>query len=141
MIDAAAGVLPGEPEPALRAVAVEFADLDDAAAMEAVVRAESVMRDHAHLTVADTGAFLQSEIDCGVSGPLTVGRVAAGICMMCALTEPARLQFLREDLAEDLRFAPWLIGRDADARVLIEVVRTIEQARGQKPTFTLTTAA
>jgi hypothetical protein len=141
VIESAVRVLPDEPEPALRAVAVEFADLDDDAAMETVVRAEAVMREHAHLTVADTGAFVQSEIDCGVAGPLTVGRVAAGICMMCALTEPAKLQFYRQDLTEDLRFAPWLLGRDADARVLIEVVRTIERARGQKPSFTLTTAA
>ncbi|MCH8271190.1 MAG: hypothetical protein IH985_08290 [Planctomycetes bacterium] len=141
VIEAAVRLLPDEPEPALRAVAIEFADLDDDAAMRSVVRAERVMRQHAHLAVADTGAFLQSEIDCGVAGPLTVGRVAAGICMLCALTEPDRLQFLSQDLAEDLRFAPWLIGCDADARVLIEVVRTIERAHGQRPALTLDTAA
>jgi hypothetical protein len=128
-IESARRLLKDEPEHALRAVAAHVASYDDISALEAAVHAERIVRIDQQLDER-TLAFLQSEIDCGLAGPMTVGRIAAGICMACAVTSNERLPFFRDDLAEDLRYAGWMLGREGDELFLLEVVRRIEAARG-----------
>lgn len=133
-IESARRLLKSEPEHALRAVAAHVANYDDVSALEAAVHAERIVRIDRRLDTR-TLAFLQSEIDCGLAGPMTVGRIAAGICMACAVSSNERLQFFRDDLAEDLRYAGWMLGREGDERFLLEVVRRIELARGVKRVY------
>ena len=73
--------------------------------------------------------MLSCELEHGPYSPMTLGRVAAGICLLCASSPTERLAYLRDDLLEDMRYSGWLVGRDTERAVLIDVFRAIERAR------------
>lgn len=123
---AACRVLGHEPEVALRAAAVAVASGDDRESLEAVGRAAAAVRGDANRTEFDHLAFLQSELECGLASPMTLGRVAAGICLVCASAPPERVPFIRADFMDDVRYAAWLVGRDQDRAVLDSVFRAME---------------
>lgn len=128
--EVAAALRPGDPFAALRLAAARFAALDDDAAFAAVVDAERAVRASEPAPVTNHLAFLQAELDLGLPTPTTLGRVAAGICLVHASSPEDSLPHLRDDLLDDLRFSAWLVGRDQDRAVLIEVFRILERARG-----------
>ena len=129
LVNAAASTLPDEPEAVLRQAAVRFGALEDDEAIDLILHADTMLRDNRDAGVVDHLPFLQSEVEHGLPGPLTLGRVAAGICLVCATTPAERLDLLRDDLLDDLRYSGWLVGRDNDRAVLIEVFRRLVKAR------------
>lgn len=128
-IAAAARVLSGEPEASLRAVAACFACGDDEAGLRAVATADRAIRAAGIDPAIDPLKFLHSEMDLGIAGPMTFGRVAAGVALLCSTTPAEQLEYVKEDLREDLQFSPLFIGRDADLLTLLEIVRVVERER------------
>ncbi|MCW5776297.1 MAG: hypothetical protein KIS87_07665 [Phycisphaeraceae bacterium] len=118
-----------DPAVQLRLAAVRFAGGDDRRALSALMHADRLLRSGDPPARLDHAAFVESELRCGEDAPLTLGRVAVGVCLLCAATPVDRLRFIRDDLDEEMRFAPWLIGRDQDRRLLLEVLRELERCR------------
>lgn len=129
LVDLSAQVLGRDPESLLRQAAVRFGDLDDDSAMDVLLEADRALRAGTHALDVNHMAFLQSEVEHGLAGPLTLGRVAAGICLICAPAPDDQFQLLRDDVLDDLRFSGWLIGRDDDRALLIEIFRTLWRTR------------
>jgi|GEM_PF-2475102 len=129
MLERAAMLAPGEPEVLLRLAAVRFAMLSDSLAMESLLRAERILRVSPTLQPTGVLPLIEAELEHGAFGELTVGRVAAGICLAAATTSPDRLTYLREDLFEDLRFSSWLVGRDPEHALLMDAFRQLERQR------------
>lgn len=128
-VEAALAVLGDEPEVLLRAAAVRFAACDDRSGLDALVRAERVIRSSHQQDAADHLPFLQAEVELGLPGPMTLGRVAAAICLVCATSPASRLPYIRGDFMDDARYSAWLVGRDQDRAVLVEVFRALEEGR------------
>jgi hypothetical protein len=128
-IDACLRILPEEPEVLLRAAALRFATWDDRSALEALVRADRAIRAAGEHGM-DQLPFLQSELEMGLPGPFTLGRVAAGICLVCSSSPVERLGHIRGDVLDDMRYSAWLVGRDQDRAALVEVFRVLERERG-----------
>lgn len=128
-IESAALVAGDEPEVMLRLAAVRFASMDDDAGYDALWRADRILRDRQTLPGSDQFLFLQAEIDMGPYGPMTLGRAAAGICLLCATTPVERIPYVRDDLIDDMRYSGWLVGRDQDRAMLMEVFRRLERIR------------
>jgi hypothetical protein len=120
-VEAAAAILPTECEAHLRAAAVRLAMFDDDAAFAALREAGRIIRAGSHQHVGEHLAFLQAELELGSPNPLTLGRVGAGICLVCASTTPDRAAFIRGDLMDDVRHSAWLVGRDQDRQLLGEI--------------------
>jgi hypothetical protein len=127
--EAALSILGDEPEVLLRAAAVRLAACDDGSALELILRAERIIRAANPEPVTDHLAFLQSEVEMGLPGPMTLGRVAAGICLVCATSPPEHLAYIRGDVMDDVRYSAWLVGRDPDRAMLDEIFRNLELAR------------
>lgn len=128
-LEAAAQIAGDEPEVMLRLAAVRFAALDDDAGYDALWRADRILRDREVLPGLDQTAFLQAELDFGAYGPMTLGRAAAGICLLCATTPVERIPYVRDDLIDDMRYSGWLVGRDQDRAMLLEIFRRLERIR------------
>ncbi len=128
-LDACARALPEEPDVLLRAAAMRFASWDDQAAFDALARADRAIRAGADGHNLDQLPFLQSELEHGLPGPFTLGRVAAGICLACATSPLERFPHIRGDCLDDMRYSAWLVGRDQDRALLTEVFRMLERDR------------
>jgi hypothetical protein len=126
---AATEILAEEPEPLLRAAAMRFAACDDLPAIGMLMEAESLMRERCARPAGDQLPFLQAELELGLPGPFTLGRVAAGIAIVCATSPAERLAYVRGDVMDDARYSSWLVGRDQDRAALAEVFRRLEQGR------------
>lgn len=122
-IEAALRLNSGEVEMSLRAAAIRFAVCDDEAAYSALRSAEEVIRSSSHTQIGEHLAFLQGELELGLPNPLTLGRVAAGICLVCASSPRERVAYIRGDIMDDVRHSAWLVGRDQDRVVLSEVFK------------------
>lgn len=127
--EAAADAAGEEPEVMLRLAAVRLACFQDELGLDALLRADRMLRGRTALPGVDHVKFLQSELSHGTPDPLTFGRVAAGLCLACSTTAADRIAYLRDDLFEDMRFSGWLVGRDQDRALLMEVFRALERAR------------
>ncbi|CAG1005467.1 hypothetical protein PHYC_03233 [Phycisphaerales bacterium] len=128
--EAAVRVAGDEPETMFRCAAARFANVDDVGGLEMLVRAERMIRGR-DLVVGDQGAFFSGELDAGIPGPRTTGRLCAGLCLVACTLPTEKLAYFREDLKDDLTHATALVGRDQDHRLLMEVLRTIEHTRSQ----------
>ena len=118
-----------EPEVMLRVAAVRLALLDEHLGIDALARADRMIRQRGTLGGLDHLKLLQAELEHGTFGDMTLGRVAAGICLACAATPADRIAFLKDDLLEDFRFSHYLIGRDKEHAILMEVFRELERNR------------
>ena len=128
-LEAIARINADEPDTMLRLAAARFACFDDAAGLDALVRADRMLR-HAELMPGiDQFTFIQGELQVGQPTPLTIGRVAAGLCLLSATMPVERLPFCREDLGEEMEFSRLLVGRDQDRALLLSVFREIERGR------------
>ncbi len=135
----AARVAGDEPEVLLRLAAARFAARLDGPGFEALARADWALRETPGQPVPDPFEFIQGELAHGGGNALSLGRVAAGICLLCAHTPRERLRYLRDDLLDDMRYSGWLIGSDPDRRLLIDVFCVLERAAPPK-TFDLKAA-
>lgn len=140
-LEAAARILPDEPEALLRLAAVRLAAGRDDAGMESLADADALLRESGEVAQVDPFAFLQAELEAGESNPMTVGRVAAGICMVCTKTPAERLPYLRDDIMDDMRYAEWLVGSDPDRMLLHRVFDEIARSRREPATASLFQAA
>lgn len=127
-IEVAWRAIPGEPHLALRAVAARVAAYQDAEAMHAARVAADLIDPEATTLGPEPWAFIQSELEHSTPGDMTLGRIAAGVCLICATTPVKDRGFLLGDLADDLRHTGWLIGREDDQRLLMELMRTVAPA-------------
>ncbi|MFN0134194.1 MAG: hypothetical protein ACKVW3_16900 [Phycisphaerales bacterium] len=132
-VDAALDILGDEPEALLRAAALRLASGDDEAAFAAMVRADAVISRQNDGSVHDHLAFLQAEFEMGAPGPLTLGRVGAGIVLAAASSPPDRLTYVRSDIMDDIRYSSWLVGRDQDQALLVRLFSVLERARMAPP--------
>jgi hypothetical protein len=129
LVEAAAQATPEDVAVLLRLAAVRFADGDDISGFESLLRADKALRGSDQLVPISHLEFVQSEIDLGSESLMTLGRVAAGICLACAAEPDDRLDFIREDIMDDARYSSWLSGRDQDAAVLLRVFKMLKHAR------------
>lgn len=120
---------PDEPEVLLRAAAGRVAAYADDTAIEAIVRGEAALRDHPLAARNDQTPFLQAELQMGQGAPVSLGRVAAGIALVCAGLDNARAEIVRDDLLDEARFSHWMIPREQDRRFVLGVFRAIITAR------------
>jgi hypothetical protein len=121
--------LPDRPEAWLRLGAVRIAALDDAAGMEAILRADPFVRASREQLLCDQAQFIHSELAHGDGGSMVLGRVAAGFCLIAAQHDYENLEFLRDDLLEELDHAGWLLGRDQDTALLRVVFEELHRVR------------
>ncbi len=131
-IEACSRVLPDEPEVMLRLAAVRLAAMDDEMGIAALRDADAMLQREEGLCVGDPVAFLQAELEHGPENPMTVARVAAGLCLALAGVPTSQIAFLQEDLLDDMRFASWLVGRDQDRAILMRVLRELREARERR---------
>lgn len=133
LMECVARLIGDEPETMLRLAAVRIASMEDQAGIDAIVAADRLLRER-HVDVSpEQVSMLSCELEHGPYSPMTLGRVAAGICLLCASSPTERLAYLRDDLLEDMRYSGWLVGRDSERAVLIDVFRAIERGRRSEP--------
>lgn len=129
LMECVAKLIAGEPETMLRLAAVRIASMEDEDGIEAIVAADKLLRQRETHVSSEQASMLSCELEHGPYSPMTLGRVAAGICLLCASSPTERLAYLRDDLLEDMRYSGWLVGRDTERALLIDVFRAIERAR------------
>lgn len=118
-----------EPAAALRRGAAMIAAQDDNNALATFLEAQTTITQARTPLAADPHAFIQAEVELGSSHPLTLGRVAAALTLLWATTPPEQLDYLKEDVFDDLRYAGWLIGKDPDLLLLKQLTRALAHAR------------
>jgi hypothetical protein len=127
--EAAARVAADEAEVMLRLAAVRLGAMDDLGGLDALERAGRMLRDRPPVGGLDQFAFINAELELGPDEPMAVGRIAAGICLICASLSPTKIAYLRDDLMDDIRYCGKLVGRDQDRRLLLQVFRMLERER------------
>jgi hypothetical protein len=140
LAEAAAAVAGDEPEVMLRLAAARFASLRDSAGIDALLRADRLIRSAPDAFSGDQSAFVQSDMVHAPYSSLLLGKVAAGICLACASADTRAVAYLLGDFMDDMRYSGWLVGRDQDRAVLSEVFRALERAR-RAETYALPAAA
>lgn len=128
-LETAARVAGDEPEVMLRLSAVRFSCMRDVAAMDALLRADRMLRNAEMHPGVDNLAFLMSELEHGPDESLTLGRVAAGITLLSAGKSLQELIYLRDEVLDDMRFSRWLSGREQDQALLADIFRNLERSR------------
>ncbi|MBK7404690.1 MAG: hypothetical protein IPJ41_08660 [Phycisphaerales bacterium] len=118
---------------ALRLAAASVGSLEDDAGLALLVKADRLIRSgQTRLAPLDHAAFLESELAHSTDDPMSVGRAAAGIAMVCAATDTDRIAFVRDDMVEEMAYAGWLVGRDQDRSLLMRVFLEIEHAHAER---------
>lgn len=128
-LEIAARVSGNEPEVMLRLAAVRFSCVRDDAAIDALIRADRMLRTSPVHPGLDSLAFVLSELEHGPGSQLTLGRIAAGIVLASAGRALSELLYVRDEIADDMRYSNWLNGREQDQLLLVEVFRRLEQTR------------
>lgn len=129
MAETSAALTPSEPEVFLRLAATRFANYNDSLAIDALLTGERLLRGNEMNAGTSQLPFLQAELEAGGGTSLSLGRVAAGIVMVCASLDTSRLAYFRDDVLDDARYSDWLIPKDQDRRVLVEVFRAVMAER------------
>lgn len=129
LMECVAKLIGDEPETMLRLAAVRLASMEDESGIEAIVAGDRLLRERETHISSEQASMLSCELEHGPYSPMTLGRVAAGICLLCASSPTERLAYLRDDLLEDMRYSGWLVGRDTERALLIDVFRAIERSR------------
>ncbi|MBX3365626.1 MAG: hypothetical protein KF866_12790 [Phycisphaeraceae bacterium] len=126
--EAAARLAPDDPAVQLRLAAARLAALEDASGIEAIRRADMLVRGMNMRDLPDPLPFVQSELECGLVGDtMIVGRIASGLCLAAATSPGSVLAYLEEDVLDDMRYSPVLIGRDPDRLLLMKVLRELQR--------------
>lgn len=128
-VEAAARVLGDDPVVLMRLAAARFAASRDEEGHEALHEAFRLLTQREDRVRADQYRFIQSEIEhADEHDPMVVGRLAAGMALIAASSEPGSLNHLRGDIADDLDHAAWLVGRDQDKALILEALRRVSMA-------------
>lgn len=129
LLEVCSSIIGDEPEALFRLAAGQFAAYEDTAGLEHLSEAFRVVIASQEKVAADPLAFIHAEIELGAHGPLTLGRVAAGLCLLWATSNQQSLDYLRDDLVEDLRYSGRFVGQDQDQLLLREIIRRMDQLR------------
>jgi hypothetical protein len=127
--ESAARFTADEAETMLRLAAVRLGCTDDPAGLDALERADRMVRSRPALHACDHAAFLAAELSAGQPGPWTIGRLAVAVCLAVAELPIDKLPFFRDDLLDDLAHSPILVGRDQDQHLIHQVFRAMERSR------------
>ncbi len=128
-VEAAARVLGDDPVVLMRLAAARFAASRDEEGHQALHEAFRLLVQRDDRVRADQYRFIQSEIEhADEHDPMVVGRLAAGMALIAASSEPGALHHLRGDIADDLDHAEWLVGRDQDKALILEALRRVSMA-------------
>lgn len=131
-----AAALPDDPETLLRLGAVRIAAVDDIAGLNAMDRAASRLL-RLDEPAAEASGFIQAELERGVErDDVRLGRIAAGVCMLACSCHESHIQYVFDDLREDMAKSEMLVGMDQDRRVLEEIfdrVRFVRVGATMKP--------
>ena len=128
-LEIAARVSGDEPEVMLRLAAVRFSSCRDMSAIDALERADRMLRTSPVHPGLDNMAFILSELEHGPESQLTLGRIAAGIVLASAGKSLSELLYVRDEITDDMRYSNWLNGREQDQLLLVEVFRRLEKSR------------
>lgn len=126
MAHTALDAIPEDPALSLRLGAALFAAGQVNDAKQAMVRGLRRLRATRARCDSDPLAFVMSEAEHGTSESLTVGRMCAGIALAWGTAQGTSLDYLRDDLIDDLKYAGWLAGREDDVRMLRECIAELE---------------
>jgi len=137
--EAADRVAGEEVEVTLRLAAVLLGCYADEPAMDCIRRADAILQDRmkggleagvaAGVAGTEPAAFVQSEIETSGGDPLALGRLAAGLCVICAPMTAETIEYLRDDILDDMRFCSWAVGRDQDKQLISNVFTHLLRAR------------
>lgn len=127
LLIAATEGLEHEPVQVLRLSAAQIAAGQDDQGIRSFLWARRRLRTAGAECESEPLAFVQSEIELGRPGGLSLGRIAAGLTLLWATCPAERSDYLRDDVRDDLRHSGWLRGREQDLalieRVMDELVR------------------
>lgn len=131
-----AAALPDDPETLLRLGAARIAAVDDIGGLNAMDRAASRLL-ALEEPAAEASGFIQAELERGVErDDVRLGRIAAGVCMLACSCSESHMNYVIEDLREDMTKSEMLVGMDQDRRVLEEIfdrVRFVRLGATMKP--------
>lgn len=128
-MEVCAALIADEPEAHLRLGTAHVGAFEDDESLPAFDRAFEVLRRTGELPLNDPLAFVMGELEVGSTDSLTLGRVASGLVIAWATTPLESLDYLRDDLADDLRHSDMLVGRDQDHSYLQRVMQHMERLR------------
>lgn len=128
-IECCAELAGDEAEVALRLAAARLACGSDRTGLDALESADRMLRDRSLIPGVDQFAFVQAELATQLQTPLAVGRVAAGACMIASTMSAEKFVFFKDDVLDELKHSPLLVGRDQDHRLLVQVFRTLDRIR------------
>jgi hypothetical protein len=140
-VEACSAYLGDEPESHLRLAAARIGAFEDDEAMVSLGRAFQMMRVSGEQPLSDPLAFVLAEMEVGSSNSMALGRVAAGLAIAWATTPAASLDYLRDDLIDDLRYSARLLGRDQDHAFLKRVMGEMDRLRSESMTMPVRAAA
>ncbi len=126
----AADLLPDEAESHLRLGAAQIAAFEDSGALRSFAAAGQILRTRRAECATDPLAFIQAEITLGEPSGLTLGRVAAGLCLLWTTTPVSSLAYLRDDVLDDLQHSGWLKDREQDRKLLSDVIEELARIDG-----------
>lgn len=129
LLEVCSSIIGDEPEASFRLAAGQFAAYEDTAGLEQLSDAFRLVIASQESVASDPLAFIHAEIELGTHGPLALGRVAAGLCLLWATSNQQSLDYLRDDLIEDLRYSGRFVGQDQDQLLLREIIRRMDQLR------------
>lgn len=127
----AGGSLDEEVESLLRIAAGAVSGGDYENALPRLVRAEWELRNHSLRSSSDQAAFVQAEVETGRGTPLSLGRVAAGICLAAAQMDGEKLRYFRDDFADDLNACAWMRDREAFVALTKDLFAQLIEARNR----------
>lgn len=128
LLTAASEGMEHEPVQVLRLATAQFAAGQDEQGMRSLLWARRRLRSAGSECVSEPLAFVQSEIEMGRPGGLSLGRIAAGLTLLWATSPAEQADYLRDDISDDLRHSGWLSGRKDDLAVIERVMNELERA-------------
>jgi hypothetical protein len=131
LVETCAAHLTGEPEAYLRLAAARIGAFEDDEAVASLRKGFETLRASGEVPMSDPLAFVMAEMEVGSFSSLALGRVAAGLAIAWATTPEGSLDYLREDLLDDLRYAGRLVGRDQDHAFLKHVMAYMDRLRSE----------
>ncbi len=134
LLERAALLDPGCVRTQLRLAAARIIARDDHSGLDALARAYTLLRQSdERMDASIHTAFLDDALQQSPDEPASVGRVAAGLALLMVATPQDQLDYLRDDMMDEARYARWLIGRDQDTTLLAHVFRRLAAIEVDEP--------
>ncbi len=129
LLSAASEGLEHEPVQVLRLAAAQFAAGQERQGVRSILWARRRLRSAGAECLSEPLPFVQSEIELGRAGGLSLGRILAGLTLLWSTRDEEDSNYLRDDVEDDLRHSGWLHGRANDLELIKRVMNELERAR------------